>query len=196
MIFQNKTAKKLFLTILMKREFFFWIKKKMSGGLNGAALSAYTNFLCDFDTLIKKKNVDWAKHRQHNTFSQYSCSYYRGKIVSDLFTPCGWPKCAKLKMSAEKLALNLQSPFIERLNNLSCPESYIPFTKRQFKIRITYRLKTAIMTSNIAPGTKIIDNFETTGPIIHRSHLDHPTIFELLPFLEKSLITICFLQLP
>ena len=92
--------------------------------------------------------------------------------------------------------LNLQSPFIERLNNLSCPESYIPFTMRQFKIRITYRLKTAITTSNIAPGTKIIDNFETTGPIIHRSHLDHPTIFELLPFLEKSLITICFLQLP
>ena len=30
----------------------------MSGGLNGAALSAYRNFLCDFDTLVKKKNVD------------------------------------------------------------------------------------------------------------------------------------------
>ena len=26
----------------------------MSGGLNGAALSAYANFLRDFDTLVKK----------------------------------------------------------------------------------------------------------------------------------------------
>ena len=119
MIFQNKTAKKLFLTWRTEREinflkyswnesFFFWIKKKMSGGLNDAALSAYTNFLCDFDTLVKKKNVDWAKHKQHNTVSQYSYSYYRGKKVSDLFTPWGWPKCTKLKMSAEKLALNLR----------------------------------------------------------------------------------------
>ena len=54
----------------------------MSGGLNGAALSAYTNFLCDFDTLVKKKNVDWAKHRQHNTVSQYSYSYYHEIYLS------------------------------------------------------------------------------------------------------------------
>ena len=93
MIFQNKTAKKLFLTWRTEREinflkyswnesFFFWIKKKMSGGLNDAALSAYTNFLCDFDTLVKKKNVDWAKHRQHNTVSQYSYSYYHEIYLS------------------------------------------------------------------------------------------------------------------
>ena len=49
--------------------------------------------------------------------------------------------------------------------------------------------------SNIAPGTKIINNFETAGHIIHRSHLDHPTTSELLFFLEKSLITICSLPL-
>ena len=123
MIFQNKTAKKLFLTWRTEREinflkyswnesFFFWIKKKMSGGLNGAALSAYTNFLCDFDTLVKKKNVDWAKHGQHNSQSIFILLlprnlFERWKIVSDLFTPCGWPKCAKPKMSAEKLAFNL-----------------------------------------------------------------------------------------
>ena len=29
--------------------------------------------------------------------------------------------------------------------------------------------------SNIAPSTKIINNFKTAGHIIHRSHLDHPT---------------------
>ena len=123
MIFQNKTAKKLFLAWRTERQinflkyswnesFFFWIKKKMSGGLNGAALSAYTNFLCDFDTLVKKKNVDWAKHRQHNSQSIFILLlprnlFERWKIVSDLFTPCGWPKCAKPKMSAEKLAFNL-----------------------------------------------------------------------------------------
>ena len=49
--------------------------------------------------------------------------------------------------------------------------------------------------SNIAPSTKIINNFETAGHIIHRSRLDHPTTSELFSFLEKSLITICSLPL-
>ena len=49
--------------------------------------------------------------------------------------------------------------------------------------------------SNIAPSTKIINNFETTGHIIHRSRLDHPTTSELLSFLEKSLLKICSLPL-
>ena len=49
--------------------------------------------------------------------------------------------------------------------------------------------------SNIAPSTKIINNFETAGHIIHRSRLDHPTTSELLSFLEKSLLTICSLPL-
>ena len=41
---------KKFLEILTKRDlvFSFRIKKKMSGGLNGAALPAYTNFLYVF----------------------------------------------------------------------------------------------------------------------------------------------------
>ena len=49
--------------------------------------------------------------------------------------------------------------------------------------------------SNIAPSTKIINNFETAGHIIHRSRLDHPTTSELLSFLEKSLLKICSLPL-
>ena len=97
-IFQNKTVKKLFLTwrtgrekkfleILTKRDlvFFFPNKKKMSGGLNGAALPAYTNFLFVFSVYrhIDKENkkVDWAQHLAtsrvvHNTVSQYSYFYY------------------------------------------------------------------------------------------------------------------------
>ena len=97
-IFQNKTVQKLFLTWRTGREknflkysrnetwfFSFRIKKKMSGGLNGAALPAYTNFLFVFSVYrhIGKENkkVDWAQHRAtsrvvHNTVSQYSYFYY------------------------------------------------------------------------------------------------------------------------
>ena len=82
----NWTGKK-FLEILTKRDlvFFFPNKKKMSGGLNGTALPAYTNFLFVFyvyrDIGKENKKVDWAQHRAtsrvvHNTVSQYSYFYY------------------------------------------------------------------------------------------------------------------------
>ena len=57
----------------------------MSGGLNGTALPAYTNFLFVFyvyrDIGKENKKVDWAQHRAtsrvvHNTVSQYSYFYY------------------------------------------------------------------------------------------------------------------------
>ena len=61
--------------------------------------------------------------------------------------------------------------------------------------RLKLRYDCVSNDSNIAPSTKIINNFETAGQIIHRSRLDHPKTSELLSFLEKSLITICSLPL-
>ena len=101
MIFQNKTAKKLFLTWWTGGEknflkysrnetyFFFWIKKKCR--VVWMALHCQltrkrkSNFLCVFYVYRhfgkENKNVDWAKHRAtlrvvNNTVSQYSHFHY------------------------------------------------------------------------------------------------------------------------
>ena len=124
----------------------------MSGGLNGAALSAYTNFLCDFDTLVKKRTLTERStnnttlsvniHTLITTESIWALkNSFRFVYTVWLAKMCKTQNvCWKASIEFKFLRLlNLQSPFIERLNNLSCPESYIPFTMRQFKIRITYR---------------------------------------------------------
>ena len=124
MIFQNKTAKKLFLTWRTEREIdflkyswnesFFSELKKNVGWSEWRSTVSLQELLLWFRHIGKEKEL-WLSEAQTTQHCQSIFIlllprnlFERWKIVSDLFTPCGWPKCAKLKMSAEKLALNLR----------------------------------------------------------------------------------------
>ena len=92
MIFQNKTAKKLFLTWRTEREIdflkyswnesFFSELEKNVGWSEWRSTVSLHELLVWFRHIGKEKNFDWAKHKQHNTVSQYSYSYYHGIYLS------------------------------------------------------------------------------------------------------------------
>ena len=119
MIFQNKTAKKLLLTWRTEREinflkyswnesYFFWIKKKNVGWSERRCTVSLHELLVWFRHIGKEKER-WLSEAQTTQHCQsIFILLLPRKKGSDLFTPWGWPKCTKLKMSAEKLALNLR----------------------------------------------------------------------------------------
>ena len=158
MIFQ----KKLFLTWRTEREinflkyswsesFFFWIKKNVGWSERRCTVSLHE--LLVWFRHIGKEKERWLSEAQTTQHCQSIFILLLPRKNSFRFVYTVWlakmcktqKVCWKAGIELKFLRLlNLQSPFIERLNNLSCPESYIPFTMRQFKIRITYRLKTAL----------------------------------------------------